>query len=114
MCIVTSGTATLETALLEKPMVIIYKTAFLTYLLRRLLVKIKHFGLANIVAGEEVVPECLQDEARPTIIAEKLLRIYRDPKKFQDIKGKLQKIKQSLGQPGASRRAAEIVLAAVA
>lgn len=114
MCIVTSGTATLETALLEKPMVIIYKTAFLTYLLGRLLVKIKHFGLANIVAGEEVVPECLQNETQPAVIAEKLLTIYRNPKKFQDIKSKLQKIKQSLGQPGASRRAAEIVLAAVA
>ncbi len=114
MCIVTSGTATLETALLEKPMIIIYKTALLTYILGRLIVKIKHFGLANIVAGEIVAPECLQFEVKPAIIAEKLLEIYQDPKKFQDIKLKLQKTRQSLGQPGASRRAAEIVLAAIA
>jgi len=114
MCVVTSGTATLETALLEKPMVIIYKTAFLTYILGRLIIKIKNIGLANIVSGETVVPECLQQQVSPENISHKLLEIYQDPEKFRQTKTKLQRTRQILGQPGASRRAAEIVLAAIA
>ena len=60
LCIVASGTATLETAILEKPMVIVYKTSFLTWLMAKLLVKIPYIGLVNVVAGKKIVPECVQ------------------------------------------------------
>ena len=61
LCMVTSGTATLETALLNKPMVIVYRTSFLTWILARLLIKIPDIGLVNVVAGRRIVPEYVKD-----------------------------------------------------
>src|ERR1700752_2467472 len=65
ICMTASGTATLETAILEKPMVVIYKTSFLTYLLAKMFVKIPDIGLVNVVAGKRIVPECVQYDATP-------------------------------------------------
>ncbi len=109
-CMVASGTATLETALLEKPMVIIYKTTWLTYILARIFVKISHIGLVNIVAGKEIAPECIQHEANGENIANKLAAIINDEKRIASIKNDLRQIRVALGSNGASLKAAKKVL----
>ncbi len=113
MCLVTSGTATLETALLEKPMVILYKTAWLTSVLARRLIKIPHIGLVNIVAGREIVPECVQERATAETVAAEALKVYQDPSLFQETKKELRAIRTRLGDHGASERAAQVVLSAL-
>lgn len=110
VCMVTSGTATLETAILQKPMVVVYKTSFLTWLLAKCLIKTPWIGLVNVVAGKKIVPERVQFDATPKKIAREVKSIYTDKKKIAEIKSELQKVKESLGAPGASRRAAEAVI----
>jgi len=105
---VASGTATLETAILGIPMVIIYKVSFFTWFFIRQMIKIPYVGLVNIIASRKIVPECLQYEARPEIIAENITKIL-SPKESYSIKNELSKLRESLGASGASRRAAEIV-----
>jgi len=108
--IVASGTATLETALLAKPMVIIYKTSWLTYAIAKAVIKIPYIGLVNIVAGKKVVQELIQNEANATNIANAMQAALSDP----EIVKELAAVKTSLGAPGASLRAARIVIDAVA
>ena len=110
VCMVTSGTATLETAILQKPMIVVYKTSLLTWLLAKFLIKIPYIGLVNVVAGKKIVPECIQFEATPQKIAQEIKSIYTDRTKMAEIKSGLQKVKESLGEPGASHRAAEAVI----
>jgi lipid-A-disaccharide synthase len=107
---VASGTATLETALLGVPMAIIYKTNFLTYILTKHLIKLPFIGLVNIVAGKKVVDEFLQYEARPEKIADYIERILYDENLAAEIKKDFLKIKDILGEPGASKRAAEEII----
>jgi lipid-A-disaccharide synthase len=109
--LVASGTATLETGLLLCPMVILYRVAWSTWLLGRMLVRIPHIGLINIVAGREVVPEILQSQCRPEVIADRALSILDDPEAIARTKADLARVKQEMGEPGASGRAAEIILA---
>lgn len=110
LVLVASGTATLETAILEKPMLIIYKVSLLTWLVGRMLVKIPNIGLANIVAGEKIVPEFIQFDATAQKIAEEAISLLSSPQKLSEIKTKLIKIKEKLGNSQASKRAAQIVL----
>jgi lipid-A-disaccharide synthase len=107
---VCSGTATLETAILEKPFVIIYKTSLLNYLLYRPLIKVPYIGIINIMAGKKIIPEFIQFGASPKKIAKQALEILNNPAKLQNIKTELAKIKSSLGEPGASARAAKLIL----
>jgi lipid-A-disaccharide synthase len=108
ICMVASGTATLEVALLNKPMVIVYKTSLLTWLLAKRFIKIPHIGLVNIVAGRKIVPECLQYQATGPILA-KTLKDMCAPQKMQVIKGELHQLKERLGPPGASQCAAKVI-----
>lgn len=110
ICMVASGTATLETAILEKPMVVVYKTSLFTWALAKLFVKIPYIGLVNVVAGKKIVPECIQFDARPEKIAAELKAIFSDEIKIAEIKAELKKVRESLGEGGASHRAAEIIL----
>ena len=110
LCMVASGTATLETAILQKPMVIVYKTSLLTWMLAKLFVKIANIGLVNVVAGKRIVPECVQFQATGQRIAEELKNIFTDELKIANIKTNLRSVKESLGVSGASQRAAEEVL----
>ncbi|QAT16377.1 lipid-A-disaccharide synthase [Candidatus Velamenicoccus archaeovorus] len=105
--IVASGTATLETAILNKPMVIVYKTSLLTWFLARLLIKIPYIGLVNVVAGEKIVPELVQFDATPRKIASTVLAILGDKQKMEKIHAELYALKNTLGIPGACQRAAE-------
>lgn len=109
-CIVASGTATLETALLGKPMVVIYKTSFLTWLLAKLFVKIPNIGLVNVVAQKRIVPECVQFEATGKKIAQEIENIFTDETRIAEIKLELQQMRRQLNQGGASERAAKIIL----
>lgn len=109
LCVVASGTATLETAILEKPMVIVYKTSFLTWLMARLLVKIPYVGLVNVVAGKRIVAECVQFQATAEHIASELRKIISNEIGIALTKENLRDVKNLLGTPGASRRAAQII-----
>jgi lipid-A-disaccharide synthase len=111
VCLVASGTATLETAFLEKPMVMLYKTSWLTYQIVRLLIRIKHASLVNIIARKEVIPECLQYDTAPEHLSEVLRNMLVNEIRLADMKTELRKIKDQLGGPGASLRAARAVLA---
>lgn len=112
-CMVASGTATLETAILQKPMVVVYKTSFLTWVLAKLFVKIPYIGLVNVVAGRKIVPECVQFDATPEKIAENIRAIFDVPSKMAQVQSDLGTVKSSLGAPGASARAAEIIVKTV-
>ncbi len=111
MAIVASGTATLETGLLGCPMVIVYKVSYLSWLIGKSLVNIPYIGLINIVAGDMVVPELLQDQCTPQNIAEQCLKVLGDPKEIEKVKYQLARVKEKMGGPGASDRVARIVLA---
>ena len=104
--IVASGTATMETALLNKPMVIIYKTSWPTYAIAKNVIKIPYIGLVNVVAGKKIVPELIQNDCNAVNIAENVETVLGN----QDILEELRKVKTALGEPGASRRAAKVIL----
>jgi lipid-A-disaccharide synthase len=108
--IVASGTATVEAALLGAPMVVVYRLAPLTYLLGRRLVKVPHFAMANLIAGERVVPEVIQRELTPERVAAEVSALLDSPARRQKMKEGLAEVRRRLGQPGASARAAEEVL----
>jgi lipid-A-disaccharide synthase len=108
MVIVASGTATLETALLMTPMLIVYKISPLSYLLGRLFISVSHIGLVNIIAGKTIVPEYIQDDATPERLAAYLLETITDERKMAAIRSDLSEIKNKLGEPGAAQRAAAL------
>jgi len=108
IAVVASGTATLETALLETPMLIIYKISPVSYLLGRLFVHVAHIGLVNIIAGKTVVPEFIQADATPERLARTVLDMMTDENRMAAIRNELSQIKNRLGQPGAARRAAAL------
>lgn len=110
LCMVCSGTATLETAILNKPMVVVYITSWITYTLAKKLVKIPNIGLVNVVADKQIVPECIQQDATGAKIAKELEAIMINEPRILDIKDELFKVKESLGGGGASQRAAGKIL----
>ena len=111
--IIASGSATLEAGMLGCPMAVIYKLNPLTYQVAKLLVKIEHFGLVNIVAGERVVPELLQDEVTPDNIAREALRVLKDPACAAATRSRLLRIRDSMGSPGVAVRVAQNILKAL-
>jgi lipid-A-disaccharide synthase len=109
-----SGTATLEAALMLRPMIIVYRLAWLTYFLARLLVRVNHIGMVNIIAGETVVPELVQGEMTAERILGESRVILEDSELRQRIVSKLAKVREKLGTPGAAGRVAEIALSMMA
>lgn len=107
--LVASGTATLETALLGTPFAIVYKLNALTYQMARRIVKVPHFGLANVVARREVAPELLQDEVNPERLGVELARLL-EPDVARRIRAELGEVRGHLGEPGAAGRVAEDLL----
>jgi lipid-A-disaccharide synthase len=108
LALVASGTATLETALLGIPMVIVYKISLLSYLIGRLIVDVKNIGLVNIIAGKTIVPELIQGDACGKRIAVEALAILTNEEKKQEMIKELEAIRAKLGEPGAAIRAAQI------
>ncbi|MBU4342978.1 MAG: lipid-A-disaccharide synthase [Candidatus Omnitrophica bacterium] len=109
LVIVSSGSATLETAIMERPMVIIYKTSTITWFLAKNLIKIPDIGLVNVVAGERIVPELIQFEVNPVNIASEALAILNSREKQKTIKSSLRKVREKLGSCGAADRAAHLI-----
>ncbi len=110
LAIVSSGTATIEAGILETPMVIVYKLSYLSWIISKMLAKVKYFGLVNILFSEELVPELIQKEVNPTRISHELEKIYENKDK---IKKKLRKIPSILGEKGVYDRIANKILSMV-
>ena len=98
IALVASGTATLETALMEVPMIIAYKVSPISYWMAKRIVKVPHIGLVNLVAGEGVVPELVQDEVTPERLAHEAVTILDSDNLRENMIEKLRGIKVSLGK----------------
>jgi len=108
VAVVASGTATLETALLGVPMVIVYRLSFLSYWIGRAVVQVDHIGLVNLIAGRGIVPELIQGEATPERMADEAYRILTDRSRTEEIQKGLAEVRDLLGEAGASQRAARL------
>ena len=108
--LIASGTATLEAALHEVPMVVVYRTSWPTYLAAKLVVRVPHIAMVNLLAGARVVPEYVQHRATPGRIAQELIGLVRDQPRMEQMKTCLRAVREALGPPGAIERAAHAVL----
>lgn len=106
---ITSGTATLEAAILGTPMVIVYKASALNYALFRPLISVDHIGLVNLIAGKRIVTELIQDEFKPATLAEELERLL-EPEVSGRMRSELAAAVRKLGGGGASERAADAII----
>jgi lipid-A-disaccharide synthase len=109
LLITASGTATLEGAILGKPMIIIYKVSFPSYWIGRAFIRVDHIGLVNLVAEKEIAPELIQKDVCPQRIADEAFRILRDPILSRKMTESMGEVRQKLGKPGAVERVAHIV-----
>jgi lipid-A-disaccharide synthase len=112
--IVSSGTATVEAALLDAPMVVVYRVSSLTAILAKPLVRTRHFSMVNLIAGREVVPELIQNDFTADKVAAQVLRLLRDPAASAAIRRELADVRRKLGPPGAVERAADAIAALLA
>lgn len=103
VALVASGTATLETAFLGTPLVVIYKIAPVSYLIGKVLVDIEHIAMPNLIIGERAIPELIQGDANGTTIAHAVLQVLTDPSVRNQMKVKLDTLRQLLGQPGCAQ-----------
>ena len=110
LCLVASGTATLETALFGTPMVILYRVSAGSYWLARWLVDVEHIGIVNILAGRRIVPEFIQQDATPEKVLPTALELIRDTPARVQMLADLDAVRRALGGGGASARAAREVL----
>ena len=106
---IASGTATLEAALLETPMVVVYKESPINWHTLGRLITVPHFGLVNLVAGREIAKELMQDELTGENLAHELLKLL-EPKTNRAARDGLRDVARKLGHPGASERAAELIM----
>ena len=107
--IATSGTVTLEAALCGLPSVICYKANSLTVAIAKMMVQVKYIGLPNLIAGKEILPELIQEKMTADNIAQGVLN-FLTPDKHELIKQELQAVAKKLGEPGATKRIAELIL----
>lgn len=107
--IIKSGTSTLEAACFSLPMLIVYKTSMLTYLIGKRLIKVENIGMANIILGERVVPELIQSNVSEKMIFETASKILNNNDYYNSLKAKLGSVKNKLGSSGASARAAKLI-----
>lgn len=112
VAITASGTATVQAALHERPMVMVYRLSPLSALLGRLFVKLDTFGMVNLVAGERVVPELVQERFTPEAVADEVVSLVTDSARREAMVAKLRDVKGKLGGRGGARRAAEAILRA--
>ena len=110
LAITTSGTVSLENALLGIPMVVMYRLSSFNYFLARLLVRIKFITMVNIMAGRAVVPELIQNDATPENIARRALTLLQNADQRELVRKELLSFRHKLGAPGVSARTAAIIL----
>jgi lipid-A-disaccharide synthase len=108
--LVASGTATLEANFYLLPFVLIYKVSWLTYLPGRLLIRVDHLGMPNILAGKEIIPEFIQHEAIPGRVADAVWDLYHDPVRRASMVSEMAQVNKLLGGKGAGQLAAEAVI----
>ena len=108
--ITASGTATVQCALHERPMVVVYRLSSLTYRLGKPFVKVDTYAMPNLVAGERIVPELIQDEFTAARVAEETVGLLTDAERHARMRDALRTVRTRLGEPGASGRAADAVL----
>jgi lipid-A-disaccharide synthase len=109
--IVSSGTATVEAALLDAPMVVVYRVTPLTAILAKPLVRTEFFSMVNLIATREVVPELIQKDFTPEKVAEQTLHLLRDASTTSTMRADLAEVRRKLGPPGAVERAADAIYA---
>jgi lipid-A-disaccharide synthase len=114
LALTASGTATVQTALHDVPMVIVYRMSPITYRLLRRLVKVDAIGMVNLIAGERIVPELVQDAFTADAVAREAISMLTDPARVAAVRAGLAKVRARLGGPGASGRAADAILKIVA
>lgn len=105
--LVKSGTATLETALLGRPMVVMYRVSRLTYAIARRLIRVDHIGMPNLILGQRVFPECVQDEVTGENLVAAVHEVYA---RRDEMQRALDELRARLGEPGAAGRAADLAL----
>jgi lipid-A-disaccharide synthase len=108
--IVSSGTATIEAALLDVPMVVVYRVTPLTALLAKPLVRTPFFSMVNLIAGKRAVPELIQNDFTPGRVAAEILRLLNDQSARETLRRDLAEVRRRLGPPGAVERAADAIL----
>lgn len=108
--LVTSGTATLESALLDCPTVVVYKASAMTYFLAKMLVRLRHIGIVNVIADRRICPEFIQSDATPHNLATALLRLIEDAAARDEMRRGFAEVRSLLGPGGAAGRAAILVL----
>jgi len=113
VALTASGTATVQTALHDTPMVIVYRMSPISYHLLRPLVTIDTYGMVNLIAGETIVPELVQDGFTAESVAREAVSMLTDRGRARRIREGLAKVRTRLGGPGASRRAAEAIMRVV-
>lgn len=112
VALLASGTVTVQAALHGCPMVVVYRVGPLTYTIGKPLVRVDTYAMVNLVAGRRVVPELIQDAFTPDAVAAEALRVLTDPAHAAHVKAELAAVRAKLGTAGASRRAAQAVIAA--
>jgi len=110
--VIKSGTATLEAALLETPMVVVYKESPINWHTLGRLITVPHYGLVNLVAGQEIATELMQDDLTSENVVKELLRLL-DPAANKTMRERLRDVAHKLGEPGASQRAAELIVQSI-
>jgi lipid-A-disaccharide synthase len=110
LALVASGTATVETAILGVPMILVYRASAVTFWVGKRVIKVPFLGLVNLVAGEQVIPELIQDHVTPDRLAREAIEILEGGQKRENMIEKLGMVKQRLGRGGASERTAKIAL----
>jgi lipid-A-disaccharide synthase len=111
--IVASGTATLEAAFFRMPFVLVYRVAWLTYIAAKIVVRIKHVGMPNVLAGREIVPEFIQHRAKPAAVAAALSRLLHEGPARQQMTAEFDSVIAQLGEGAASAQAAKVVFSAL-
>jgi lipid-A-disaccharide synthase len=110
VALTASGTATVQAALHDTPMVIVYRMAWLSYQLARRVVTLETIGMVNLIAGETIAPELVQEAFTPEAVAREAISMLTDRDRAATIRAGLANVRTRLGGPGASRRAAEAIL----
>ena len=110
LMLIASGTATLEAACLGTPMIVVYKMSRLSWHILRVIVKLELSGLPNVIAGREIVPEMLQNRVTAERVTPIVLELLQNPKKREAQREDLRWVYAQLGEPGAAKRTAQLIL----
>jgi lipid-A-disaccharide synthase len=110
VALTASGTATIQAALHDTPMVVVYRVSPMTYRVAKHLVRVPSIAMVNLIAGEQIVPELVQDAFTPDAVAREAISMLTDHDRAARIRSGLARVRERLGGPGASRRAAEAIL----